>query len=115
MRRHDFHWLAGLLEGEGCFSVSKKGKYAYPKISLNMTDRDVVLRASKLLQSTPPCRVKNKGGRDTYQTNITGSRALVMMRKLMPFMGTRRRARIKEIQTEVGAAYTEKMTRLGRA
>ena len=33
-------WIAGLLEGEGCFTISS----GYPRIILKMTDKDIVER-----------------------------------------------------------------------
>ena len=39
-------WLAGLIEGEGCIGVYKNASSRWPsaRISLNMTDFDVVRR-----------------------------------------------------------------------
>lgn len=45
-------WLAGLIEGEGCFSINRhkrRGKsYAYAVFTLAMTDEDVVRKAHAL-------------------------------------------------------------------
>lgn len=43
-------WLAGLLEGEGCFSVAGYSgtKRIYPRITIHMTDLDVLEQAKAL-------------------------------------------------------------------
>ncbi len=41
----DLAWAAGLLEGEGCFHTTLDR----PRISVNMTDEDVLLRLQKVL------------------------------------------------------------------
>ena len=50
--RDDLMWLAGLLEGEGSFLMARNivaGKvYRYPKITVNMTDRDVIEHAAEV-------------------------------------------------------------------
>ncbi|MGH8518847.1 MAG: hypothetical protein ACREUE_15455, partial [Panacagrimonas sp.] len=43
-------WLAGLLEGEGSFTISRYSpEIAYPVVSLQMCDEGVVVRAAGLL------------------------------------------------------------------
>lgn len=46
-------WMAGLLEGEGCFTAEggQRARFRYPRITLGMTDRDVVERASVLFDA----------------------------------------------------------------
>ena len=48
-------WLAGLLEGEGYFQITKP-RHHHPTqvvIRLSMTDKDVVEKAAKLLNNIP--------------------------------------------------------------
>lgn len=48
-------WLAGLLEGEGYFGTINSwvsGRcYRYPRIGVNMTDRDVIDRVATLWEA----------------------------------------------------------------
>ena len=44
-------WLAGLLEGEGCFSMANAGAHRYPAVRVEMASRDVVERAARLLEA----------------------------------------------------------------
>jgi len=105
-------WLAGLLEGEGCFSVYDKGRRK-PSIvvGLCMTDKDVVLRAcdlmglnrSKVGKRSPAGRSRNQGpGRDvsrwsnSYEFKAHAADAVRVMRAVRPYMGARRGAKIDE-------------------
>lgn len=62
----DIYWLAGLLEGEGAFCVRGKlsndgSKGAYPVIQVGSTDRDVIMRAAKLMGYAKPPAVEPLG------------------------------------------------------
>jgi hypothetical protein len=93
-------WLAGLLEGEGTFFLSKnvvKGKlYQYPLIALNMTDADVVDRVSVLF-GNKSYKARNKDRKDSFRAVITGQRAVDWMRRVLPYMGMRRARKIQEL------------------
>jgi len=109
----DFAWLAGLLEGEGCFSLQsyrkhpaeKIGGYQVPSIELKMTDRDVVQRAGKLLggkQGRVRSQLRKEHGKDRkpiFIWRVNGHRAVYLMSLLLPFMGKRRSSRIRELIT----------------
>lgn len=99
----DIYWLAGLLEGEGCFGAHTKTKT--PRIRLNMTDLDVVERAHKLLGAT--CKIsrvdrskQNPNWKDTYNFTVPGRRAAGWMMTLYSLMGERRQAKIREVLFE---------------
>ena len=101
MKALDLMWVAGLLEGEGCFYVQKSHAThptkARPRIQIQMTDEDVIARAARILEcgynrSLPPSRRK-----PTYVIAVTGAKATALMRQLLPHMGERRSAKIREI------------------
>mgnify|MGYP001565855916 CR=1 FL=1 len=90
-------WLAGLLEGEGCFGLASAGPY--PVIQLRMTDRDIVARAVEIV-GAGTINVQERSNprhRAIYYVAWTGATARAVMRALLPWMGRRRRARIGEI------------------
>ena len=91
----DTAWLAGLLEGEGCFRWDNRT----PRIMLRMTDKDIVSRAAALLGSKclGPYLKKNKKHKPAYQTDLGGIVAYNWMKSLLPFMGIRRSTKIKEV------------------
>lgn len=99
--RDDTIWLAGLLEGEGCFDLHK-GRY--PRIRLGMTDRDVVGRAAVLMGSRVRSTLRPAPFKSTWHTEVSGNRAALLMRSLLPHMGTRRSQRIADVLGTAGGA-----------
>jgi hypothetical protein len=94
MDKSEFMWLAGLLEGEGYFGSGRTGN---PRVALNMTDEDVVLRALPLMQATHIRSYDPKGNRKRlYLVDVSGRRALDLMKRILPYMGERRSMKIRE-------------------
>jgi hypothetical protein len=99
-------WLAGLLEGEASFlapSTLVGGEsYRYPKIVVNMADRDVIEHAASLLGGNvvyplPPSQPHYK---PQFRAALSGWAAAERMRELRPWMGERRGAKIDSILAE---------------
>lgn len=93
----DIRWLAGYLEGEGCFTFTG-GKYRYPRIVVESTDEDVIQRVVKLWGNKARAvqHGKHKVG---YSVASTCAKAAGWMMTLYPLMGQRRQARIREVLT----------------
>lgn len=89
-------WLAGLLEGEAWFGISRVGQHAYPGVSLEMACREVVERACRLMGvTTIQVRRPAQAHWDvTFKIALTGDAAAKWMRTLRPLMGQRRGAAI---------------------
>jgi hypothetical protein len=96
-RELDIAWAAGVFEGEGCISTASRqlvrGKTrSYPRITVAMTDRDVVERVQKILDvgsihSSP--RGKNK---TMWYLNISNAGDVTyVLRLFFPYLGDRRR------------------------
>lgn len=98
------NWVAGLLEGEGCF-VNAPRKHKSNKqigtsglVKLTMTDADVVFDFAELVESRisvlkeAPPRQKT-----AYAVQVSGVRARQLMEKILPLMHTRRAKKIIEI------------------
>jgi len=88
-------WLAGLLEGEGCFWLAE-GRYG--SLSLTMSDGDVVKRAAETMGVT--CRVgkaQKAHWSDRWTATASGIRGRRIMERILPFMGDRRGAKISEL------------------
>jgi hypothetical protein len=106
MTERDTAWLAGLLEGEGCFYWNKsdgrrrrgRAKIGYPGVKLQMCDRDVVERAGSLLgvrvRRVPARNPKHK---DQYACGISGWPAIRLMQAVRHLMGDRRKRKIDEL------------------
>jgi hypothetical protein len=87
-------WLAGLLEGEGCFRYAN----GCPTIQLSMTDRDVVERAAKLIGIKAHAPYKRDDGHRWVHTCMAfGTDATGWMMTVYSFMGERRRKKIRDI------------------
>lgn len=106
MSHHDnVVWLAGLLEGEGCFTVHRdrrsSGRRPRVRVELNMTDEDVVRQAAQIFD--PPSNVRRQAASrsprhtDTWTATWSGYRAEYVMRRVLPYMGERRSAKINEL------------------
>jgi hypothetical protein len=96
----DIRQLAGLLEGEGTFRLVKRaGRPRLPMIAVNMTDEDVIRWAARLLGGRVSlCKKKRlPHHKQQYLTSVSGSKAVGWMMTLYMFLGTRRRARIREV------------------
>jgi len=93
-------WVAGILEGEGCFSINKNS----PAIRLGMTDLDVVERARSILKknakiNTPQSAIGKNGNllKQRYLLTLIGNIAIQWMMTIYPLMGFRRKMKIQEI------------------
>lgn len=108
MQERDLCWLAGLLEGEGCFGVYKNrpGKDGKRKVNatiqLNMNDEDVVRRAFEIVGAGSvggpygKDRGDNIKAQGYYKLGISGEPAAKVMRELLDsgLMGERRTKKI---------------------
>ena len=87
-------WLAGLLEGEGYFTL-KRGKY--PFVQVVSTDKDVVDRVACLVgfgSTRGPYYKKNPNTKGYYQWQIQGDLAVEVMLTIYDLMMNRRKETI---------------------
>jgi hypothetical protein len=98
----DLSWIAGLLEGEGCFTKTGDGRgRVVPRVQLRMTDEDVVRTVGSMLGSAVSYTMPRECGRQpTYKTQVSGGKALDLMRLLLPRMHSRRSKRISDLLRE---------------
>lgn len=102
-------WLAGLLEGEGCFHLEshvKVSKQKYksgvrisvtPLIRLSSTDKDVIVRAKYILGANTISTQIKKPNKDYHTISIFGPKAISWMMTIYPLMCSRRKFKIKSI------------------
>ena len=96
-KRDDLMWLVGLLEGEGCFTLSTRD---CPRIQMVSSDRDVVKRVAELFDRKlhkKSLSVGSYGKKPQYVTRMIGSESVKWMKLLEPYMGKRRAKRIREV------------------
>ena len=99
MSDHEFYWLAGLLEGEGSFLPGPPSAPNSVRITLTMTDADVVARVAALW-GVSYHEVRRElchamGWKPNFYTHLRGRPAVEMMRRLLPLMGARRQGQIE--------------------
>ncbi|WP_424936649.1 MULTISPECIES: hypothetical protein [Bacteria] len=87
-------WLAGLLEGEGAFDAHR-GRYA--RVRVQMTDRDIVQRAARLMGTGERLSLRQAPASPTWNAEVSGERAEAVMAAVLPHMGARRSRRIAEV------------------
>ncbi len=91
-------WLAGLLEGEGYFGMSRNT----PRVVVNMTDEDIIKKIAEMFNVTyrpmkGKIRESHPEWKMCYNVTINGEKAISIMMSILPLMGQRRQEKIKEI------------------
>lgn len=102
MKDAELAWLAGYMEGEGCFFAGSHGpqrrKSVRVSCSIVTTDKDVAEKAATLMGVrkiyTHRLRLARK---QSYSVYLGGDDAIALMKQLLPHMGERRTAKIKEV------------------
>jgi hypothetical protein len=89
-------WLAGLLEGEGCFAMYGNDR---PLIKLAMTDLDTISKAAGLMGCSNIQRkeMDNPNHKTQYVFYVYNSLAISWMMTIYSFMSNRRKEKIKEV------------------
>lgn len=108
LAREDAAWLAGLVDGEGCLD-SPRGN---ARLRIKMSDLDVVIRAATLMGASTYVETPRH---DYYKTcmvaQITGDRAVSVMRAILPWLGSRRTAKATDLILAHTARQTRRATR----
>src|SRR5262245_9178233 len=96
MTHAEFHWLVGLLEGEGSFLKGPPCNPYLPVLSIESTDEDIVARVASLLGRAYSSLKSRRGHwKPSFRTVLKGRKA-VDLKKLQPLMGARRQQQIEE-------------------
>jgi hypothetical protein len=99
MTNLDTAWLAGLLEGEGYFQITKP-RHHHPTqvvIRLSMTDEDVVKKVAKLLSVPVNHKARTTKRKAIYSISLSKRDEVEkVLLQILPFMGSRRAQRIHE-------------------
>lgn len=112
---HEATWLAGLLEGEGCFSPTCRGfRSINPRVTLDMTDLDVIERASRAWPGASEVRTTEHEGRKTSHRLVwQGEPAILLMRSVLPDMGKRRGEKILAVIADLLEHKTKPCSQCG--
>lgn len=100
-------WVAGLLEGEGCFAMHIQKQhgpiYRAPRIQMSSTDEDVLLRLQEVtgigrVMRRSPDRNQPETRKTVWAWQVTRKGGAVeLMELIAPLMGKRRREKIQEV------------------
>ena len=100
-------WLAGLLEGEGCFSKQRNtsNHCTTPLVEVVMVDLDIIEKAKSLFEDIGGRKIKIRkrylhSGKIAYHCSVTGLPAVKIMLVVLPFMGARRSSCIHTVIAE---------------
>lgn len=96
----DLLWLAGLIDGDGCFRFLQKpdGTFLTCSIVVKMVDEDVVQRAAALFSSSVSCiKSQNIKHKNIFCTRLLGHNSVSLMKLLYPYMSSRRQKKIDDI------------------
>ena len=94
----DIAWAAGLIEGEGCFTLHSK---KHPYFLLDMTDKDVLEKFHKIFPFTnlrgPYTNPKKPLHKERWRVDAYGPKARHIMLLVSPYLCSRRVAKINEL------------------
>jgi hypothetical protein len=93
MPLREIAWLAGLLEGEGCFFAGDNGGIT---VQMKTNDKDVIMHAAGVLGAKRVGFVPRNGYDPAWIVRLSGALAIGWMMTVYPFMGERRRSKIRE-------------------
>ena len=92
-------WIAGILEGEGCFDLNIARRKII--VTCGLTDEDVVKKLQSLLGGTIYVRPKSrdaKATKDYYVWNLrTREIVIPFLHLIQPLMGNRRQKKIDDM------------------
>ena len=97
----DLGWFVGIIEGEGSISARLNNKSGYLTVELTVasTDRDMIEKLDKIYPGKSEyIREYSNHFKTQYiwaVTNRSGVRSVI--NKILPFMGSRRKARMEEV------------------
>jgi hypothetical protein len=90
-------WVAGLMEGEGCF-YSKRTKSLVTRIIVGSTDKDVLDKLASICGGkVGGPYLADKRVKPFWNWNIWGRKAYELMKLVRPLMGSRRQNKIDAV------------------
>jgi len=100
MTNEELHWLAGLAEGEGCFTTNHGGKEL--RFQIKMSDLDIIEKVQRIIGTGSIYKIaKVRDNKQCWTYDLSGTaKATYLMMKLYPLMGLRRQLRIRELLPE---------------
>lgn len=115
-------WLCGIWEGEGTWQFKKaRSKFCkkmnkeyvdkeHMRMSIQMTDEDIMLRVAKIMDGrkityTDTPKHRELGQKPIWTLHITGKPAILWTELMIPYLGERRKQKIKTIFEQIDTSY----------
>ena len=90
-----FYWLCGLMEGEGTFTKATPSMPRKPRLSIRMTDQDIIERVVEMTGTRIWIHEwEIERYRTVYHTELVGGSAVALMNLFRPEMSARRQIQI---------------------
>lgn len=107
--REDLAWLAGFYEGEGSCVLRRKGDRVYMAITVSSTDLDVLEHARSIAHvGAISTQASRPGCKQAWRWQVSDAdQAMALAVALDPWLGSRRRARVREVIAEYVASARE--------
>lgn len=113
-KKYELAWAAGFFDGEGCIrSRTYEGKkyavHCQVRLSISQAEPELLYRFKALAGGVGSVNgpYKNKG-KGVYHYSLTGVRAVELMQRLYPYLGTRKRVDFDRAQQQVLALHLTK-------
>jgi hypothetical protein len=92
-----FQWVVGLLEGEGSFMAGAPSEPNRLRISIAMTDEDVIARFAAFVNlKYSALASRSEQHKNVFRVTIRGAHAAEFMKQVQPHLGQRRQQQINE-------------------
>lgn len=94
---YDVDWLAGFLEGEGCFAMSEKSKNKSPRIMISQKQKWPLGKVLSIIGFGSIQHMYYNRSRDIYCYSLSCNKAIQWMMTLYILMSPRRQEQIRRV------------------
>jgi len=99
MTAMELSYIAGLWDGEGCFTIGlspkknrRKSPYWFAVASICMTDKTAIKFIQQLFGGSIGCYTRKGVGKDVYEWKLWSRKASAFASRLLPFLKVKNRA-----------------------
>lgn len=85
----DLAWLAGIIDGEGCLTVTKSGDYLSVLVKITMTHLPTMEEISKMVGNDVQLEPTGGNRKTAYRVCVGARRAAVIIRAVRPYLRTK--------------------------
>ena len=110
----ELYWIAGILEGEGSFQFDKRRTTPAPRVIVDMTDKDVILKLQKITQLgsvAGPYRDKRcETWKQMWRWDVSARcESVAIIQRVYLLLGKRRRKQIRLVLRKCGMRINKQL------